>query len=95
MNLRWAPTNAWKENRPASLAGFLFLKLNLTLRFALFLSLAPPSLQPHLLNLITQTPGSFQPGLVQHRIVWRLPLPLVIRFAKRATLILNTLGGGL
>ena len=45
--------------KPASLAGFLFLKLNLTLRFALFLSLAPTSLQPHLLNLITQTPNSF------------------------------------
>ncbi len=45
--------------KPASLAGCLSLKLNLTLRFAPFLSLAPPSLQSHLLNLITQTPNSF------------------------------------
>ena len=45
--------------KPASLAGFLFLKFNLTLPFALFPPLAPTSLQPHLLNLITQTPNSF------------------------------------
>lgn len=39
-------------------AGCLCLKLNFTLPFALFLSLAPPSLQPHPFNLITQTPSS-------------------------------------
>jgi len=45
--------------KPASVAGFLFLKLNFAFRSTLFLPLATPSHQSHLLKLITQTPSSF------------------------------------
>lgn len=56
---RLCRTLSASAKKPASLAGFLYLILYLTLRFALFLSLAPPSPQPHLLYLIIQTPNSF------------------------------------
>ena len=44
--------------KPASRAGFLFLKLNLCRLPSLFLTLAAPSHPSHISSLITQTPSS-------------------------------------
>jgi hypothetical protein len=44
--------------KPASVAGFLFLKLNLCRLPSLFSSLAPPSPPSHLIQSITQTPNT-------------------------------------
>jgi hypothetical protein len=44
--------------KPASVAGFLYLRLCITRLTTLFLSAAPLSLSPHSLKLIIQTPSS-------------------------------------
>jgi hypothetical protein len=46
------------QKKPASLAGFLFLKLNFCRLPSLSLPLATPSHPPHISSLITQTPSS-------------------------------------
>jgi hypothetical protein len=48
--------------KPASVAGFLFLRLIFSRLPPLFLLLAAPSYPSYLLNLITQTPSSSNPA---------------------------------
>ncbi|CAN5567433.1 hypothetical protein BH20ACI3_BH20ACI3_43120 [soil metagenome] len=61
--------------KPASMAGFLYLRLSLTRLTALLLPPAPLPPTPRSIQLTIQTPSSLQPGLVQHRIVCRLVEP--------------------
>ncbi len=55
---RHCRTLSASPKKPASLAGFLFLKLNLCRLPSLSLPLATPSHPPHISSLITQTPSS-------------------------------------
>jgi hypothetical protein len=55
---RHSRTLSAAAKKPASLAGFIFLRLNLSRLPPLFLALAAPSLPFLLLKFITQTPSS-------------------------------------
>jgi hypothetical protein len=85
--------NPFYEHKKTSLPGWLALPRTPELAFPLF---TYP--RPELLTSLASSSCLFKlqvvsnPGLVQHRIVWRLLLTDLLSWPPRPTLILNTLG---
>ena len=95
-NSLWAPTPSLCEHKKTSLQRLASARSGgapLSSPFIFFPH--PAATSSRSLHSIIQTPSSTSPGLVQHRIVCRLPLRPPLSLPSRATLILNTFGVGI